>query len=322
MSNRLHSAVSRDPVLPEIASSVEAAYRLLADRFARAAIASPELDARLLVCAASGLSHEQFVREPSRRLPRDEQVRLEEFARRRLRREPVSRILGARSFWRETFEIGACLDPRPETETLVEAALGLVREQDRMEDPLSILDLGTGSGCILLSLLGELDQAWGVGVDKSPAALEVARANAARLGLGERADFLCASWCDGISGQFDLVVANPPYIQMDQIEGLAPEVAWFDPLAALDGGADGLDAYGAIVPNLARVLRPGGWALLEVGEGQFDSVVQLIAAAVFDRDGDGLHCFEDLAGIRRCVAVRRAPEAGHQKGVGKSKRSG
>ena len=205
------------------------------------------------------------------------------------------------------FEIGACLDPRPETEILVEAALGLVQEQDRTVDPLSILDLGTGSGCILLSLLGELDQARGLGIDKSPAALKVARANAARLGLAERAEFACASWCDGISGQFDLVVANPPYIQMDQLEGLAPEVARFDPLAALDGGADGLDAYRAIVPNLARVLRPGGWALLEMGEGQFDAVAQLIAAAGFGRDEDCLHCYEDLAGIPRCVAVRRAP---------------
>jgi release factor glutamine methyltransferase len=152
--------------------------------------------------------------------------------------------------------------------------------------------------------------------------LEVARANAARLGLGERADFLCASWCDGISGQFDLVVANPPYIQIDQIEGLAPEVARFDPLAALDGGADGLDAYREIAPDLARVLKPGGWALLEIGEGQFEPVVQLIEAAGFNRDADGLHCFKDLAGIARCVAVRRATEAGRQKEVGKSKRSG
>jgi release factor glutamine methyltransferase len=294
----------------------------LAEIFARAAIASPELDARLLVCAASGLSHEEFISDPTRRLARNEQVRLEESVQRRLQREPVSRILGARSFWRGSFEIGACLDPRPDTETLVEAALGLVREQDRMADCLSILDLGTGSGCILLSLLGELDRAQGLGTDKSSAALDIARANARHLGLGGRADFVCASWCNGTLGQFDLVVANPPYIPKDQIQGLAPEVAQFDPLAALDGGPDGLDAYRAIAPDLPGVLRPGGWALLEIGEGQFDPVVELIAEAGFDRDGDGIRCFEDLAGIARCVAIRRAPETRRQKGVGNYQLSG
>ena len=180
-----------DSTLARDSATVVAAYLLLAERLAGAAIATPELDARLLVCAAGGLSHEQFVREPARPLGRTQLDRLEGFARRRLGREPVSRILGRKAFWRHSFEIGECLDPRPETETLVEAALGLVRERGSTHDALSILDLGTGSGCILLSLLGELDQAWGLGVDKSPAALEMAGANAERLGLGSRADFVC-----------------------------------------------------------------------------------------------------------------------------------
>lgn len=322
MSNRLHSGAAIRPALGAALPTVEVAYRQLAEQLAKAAIATPELDARLLVCAAGGLSHEQFVGEPSRRLVRAERDRLEGFARRRLRREPVSRILGARSFWRNSFEIGDCLDPRPETETLVEAALGLVREQARARDALSILDIGTGSGCILLSLLGELDQAWGLGVDKSPTALEVARANAERLGLGMRAEFVCASWCDAISSEFDLVVANPPYIPVGEIDGLAPEVARYDPLTALDGGGDGLEAYRAIVPDLARLLRPGGWALLEMGDGQFDPVGKLIAEAGFVMEGDGWRCFLDLAGISRCVAVRIGPEGDGQKGVGNLWRSG
>lgn len=316
MSNRLHSGLAVGPAHGEASATVEAAYRLLAERLAGAAIATPELDARLLVCAAGGLSHEQFVREPARPLGRAEQDRLDSFTRRRLEHEPVSRILGTRSFWRHAFEIGECLDPRPETETLVEAAIGLMRQQGRARDALSILDLGTGSGCILLSLLSELDRTRGLGVDKSPAALEVARANAERLGLGHRAEFVCASWCDGISGRFDLVVANPPYIRAGEIGRLAPEVARFDPLVALDGGADGLDAYRAIVPELVRVLRPGGWALLEIGDGQFDGVAQLIAEAGFALEDDNLRRFEDLAGIARCVAVRNGAEGGGQKGVG------
>ena len=187
---------------------------------------------------------------------------------------------------------------------MVEAALGLVRERGSTRDALSILDLGTGSGCILLSLLGELDQAWGLGVDKSPATLEMARANAERLGLGRRADFVCASWCDAITNRFDLVVANPPYVAAGEICRLTPEVARYDPPIALDGGADGLEAYRAIIPELARILRPGGWALLEIGYAQFDAVARLLGESGFALQGGGWRCFEDLAGIARCVAVR------------------
>lgn len=279
------------------------AYQRLRERLARACISTPELDARLLVCEAAGIGHEQFVLEPARRLSPSQQARLESLARRRMEGEPVSRIVGERAFWRHAFALGACLDPRPETETLVEAALSLLG--NRANQRLSILDLGTGSGCILLSLLGEFGKTWGLGSDVSAEALDVGRRNARLLGMDGRAAFLRTSWCRAIHGRFDLVLANPPYIASGELDGLAPEVIRHDPMIALDGGADGLDAYRDIIPEIPRLLAPDGWALFELGEGQFDQVVPLFQDAGLGRDGPELRCFRDLAGIARCVAVRQ-----------------
>ena len=262
-------------------------------------IAAPELDARLLLCHAAGLSHEAYVAGLNAALAPDTAARFGAFVERRLAGEPVSRIVGVREFYGRPFRIDAStLDPRPDTETLIEAALGLV---DR-EAPLTILDLGTGSGCILITLLAELPKASGVGVDASQSALDLAQANARALGVAAQASFLASDWLEAVEGRFDLVVANPPYLFTADLAGLAREVADHDPLAALDGGPDGLSAYRRIVPGLGKVLRPGGFALFEIGPGQALAASRLLAEAGLDLEaGQRWH---DLAGRPRVVGAR------------------
>jgi release factor glutamine methyltransferase len=273
-----------------------AAARLLRE----ARIAAPELDARLLLCHATGLSHEAYVAALNDALAPDAAARFGAYVERRLEGEPVSRIVGVREFYGRPFRIDArTLDPRPDTETLVEATLGLV---DR-EAPLSILDLGTGSGCILITLLAELPQASGVGVDLSRGALELARANAHALGVGGRASFAASDWLEAVEGSFDLVVANPPYLSSADTAALSAEVRDHDPRAALDGGPDGLSAYRGILPGLRKALRPGGFALFESGPDQAQSVSGLLAEAGLDV-GEGQHLWRDLAG-RPCVVGAR-----------------
>jgi release factor glutamine methyltransferase len=273
-----------------------AAARLLRE----ARISTPELDARLLLCHAAGLSHEAYVAGLNAALEPDAAGRFSDFVERRLAGEPVSRIVGVREFYGRSFRIDAStLDPRPDTETLVEAALGLV---DR-GSPLKILDLGTGSGCILVTLLAELPKASGVGVDAGQAALEQARANADALGVGGRASFIASDWLEALEGSFDLVVANPPYLSPADMAALSPEVRDHDPRSALDGGPDGLSAYRSIVPGLRKALRPGGFALFEVGPDQAQAVLRLLAEAGLDV-GEGQRLWRDLAGRPRVVGGR------------------
>jgi release factor glutamine methyltransferase len=265
--------------------------------FREAGIETPELDARLLLCHAAGLSHEAYVAELNAALAPDAAARFGAYVARRLEGEPVSRIIGAREFYGRPFRIDqSTLDPRPDTETLIEAALAMV---DR-ETPLDILDLGTGSGCILITLLAELPKARAVGVDVSLAALECARANAQVLGVGDRASFIASDWLDAVSGVFDLVVANPPYLSVAGLAALAPEVRDHDPRGALEGGPDGLAAYRRIVPGLRKALRPGGFALFEVGPDQAQAVLRLLAEAGLDA-GEGQNLWRDLAGRPRVV---------------------
>jgi release factor glutamine methyltransferase len=246
------------------------------------------------------LTHEAYVAALNDALAPDAAARFGAYVERRLEGEPVSRIVGVREFYGRPFRIDAStLDPRPDTETLVEAALGLV---DR-EAPLNILDLGTGSGCILITLLAELPRASGVGVDVSLGALELARANAQILGVGDRAAFLASDWLEAVEGSFDLVVANPPYLSAADMAALSPEVRDHDPAPALDGGPDGLSAYRRIVPGLRKALRPGGFALFESGPDQAQSVSRLLAEAGLDV-GEGQHLWRDLAG-RPCVVGAR-----------------
>ena len=230
----------------------------MAAAFREAGIQTAALDARLLVCAACGLSHEQFVAEPARSVSGREEALIAHYGARRLAGEPVSRLLGVREFWGLTFELGPdTLDPRADTETLVRAALELCREGTGGAAP-RLLDLGTGSGCILISLLHELPGASGVGVDRAAGAVRVARHNARRLGVADRAAFHCGSWGEALSARFDLLLCNPPYVATGEIAGLDAGVARHDPRAALDGGGDGLACHRQIAPRLVRLLAPGG----------------------------------------------------------------
>ncbi len=272
--------------------TVETARRSLAARFRSGDIDSPELDARILVGAALGLDLTGMIAAATRPVTAAEAVRLEDFAGRRLKGEPVARILGSREFWGLPLQLSAAtLVPRPDTETVVALAP-------------RIADIGTGSGAILLALLSELPDAMGVGTDISAAALRTASANARNLGLARRAAFVACDYISALSGPFDLIVSNPPYIRSAEIKDLASEVRDYDPLGALDGGSDGLNAYRALIPQAARLLAPGGTLALEVGHDQGADVEQLMAAAGLTLRGPPR---TDLAGIRRAVAGRKLP---------------
>jgi release factor glutamine methyltransferase len=229
-------------------------------------------------------------------------VRLEALVRRRASREPISRITGTREFYGQSFLVDeSVLDPRPDTETLIEVALALIEKTGRREEPLRLLDLGTGTGCILLTLLAELPKAHGLGTDLSPAALRLAEANARRLGVAGRASFLASDWLDAIHGEFDLIVSNPPYIASGEIERLAPEVAHHDPYLALDGGPDGLKAYRRIAAGAARLVAPKGAILVEIGASQAPAVAGLLRDGGFLVENDGLSF--DLGGRPRVVVA-------------------
>ena len=286
------------------APTLDAARRALAARFKTAAIDSAELDARILTGDALGLDLTGLISAAQRRLTPQESSRLEDFARRRLAGEPVARIVGEKEFWGLPLKLSsATLVPRPDTETVVELALELLRAGGSLDRPLRIADLGTGSGAILLALLSELPAARGLGTDISDDALPVAAANAARAGLSDRATFVACDYATGLSGPFDLIVSNPPYIRTADIAGLAAEVRSHDPLAALDGGADGLDAYRALIPQAARLLAPGGHLVVEAGLGQSGPIEAFMTNA-------GLTPAPapkaDLAGIPRAVAGHKS----------------
>ncbi len=295
----------------DLSIALHTAIGALGARFREAGLSTPELDAKILALHACGLSREDYFRRPERRLTGAEAETLQAYTERRLRREPVSRICGSREFWGRDFLIGsAVLDPRPDTETLVDTALAILREERRSGEPLRILDLGTGSGCILLSLLAELPRAWGAGIDRSPEALAIARANAERQGLDDRSAFLCGDWCSALNDAFDLIISNPPYISGDDIAALSPEVSRFDPLIALDGGGDGLDAYRSIAQGSLPVLKTGGWIMLEAGMNQANDIVRIFKDFGWMADGADLRICADLAGIKRVVAIKRQLEAG------------
>ncbi len=233
-------------------------------------------------------------------------ARLEALAQRRLTGEPVARILGVKEFWGLPFRLSAdTLVPRPDTETVVEAVLDHLRATDGINRLLRLADLGTGTGAILLALLSELPQAFGIGTDISEGALRTARDNAAALDLGSRTAFVACSYATALSGPLDLIVSNPPYIPRNDIAGLAIEVRQHDPARALDGGPDGLDAYRALIPQAVSLLRPGGAIMVEVGQGQAGDVEALMTEAGLSADLTAIRV--DLAGISRVVLGRKKP---------------
>jgi release factor glutamine methyltransferase len=289
---------------PRLSTTVEQARRQLAQRFREAGLDSPELDARLLVGHALGLDHPGLAAQSHRVLSATEWNAISALAGRRLKREPVARILGRKEFWGLPLWLNAkTLVPRPETETVVEAALDAIDQDLARQHPMRIADLGTGSGALLLALLSELPAAQGTGTDLSVDALHCARRNAVELGLAERVGFVACDYATALKPPLDLVVANPPYVAHADIATLDPEVRLFDPSRALDGGRDGLDAYGAIASDIRRVLAPQGALVLELGGGQCEAVTKLFVAAGLAA-GPVRH---DLSGTPRALVVRRLP---------------
>lgn len=284
--------------------SVDETLRLLAKAFQASGIDSGMTDARLLLGAALRLTRAQLLAQSDRFLEPREIAAVSALAARRIKREPVSRILGRKEFWSLTLDVTPdVLVPRPDTETLVEAALDhVVRGGLRMEN-LSILDIGAGSGALVLALLHELPNARGVATDVSAAALNVARGNAERLELASRCSFVVCNMADGVQGSFDLIVSNPPYIARGAIAALDPEVRDYDPRLALDGGADGLDAYRAIAAGGPALLARGGRLIVELGLGQAAPVSALFEAAGMTV----LSVRPDLAGIPRALVAAFRP---------------
>jgi len=283
----------------DTAQTIAQARRVLVEALRDAGIPSPDLDARLLIGHVLGLDHAGLATQATRALSPNESETIAALATRRLAREPVARILGRKEFWGLDLVVTpAVLVPRPETETVVEAALAPIADRRRA---LKILDLGIGSGALLLALLCELPNAIGVGTDRDVAALQVARGNAKNLGLAPRTRFVACDLGTALAGGFDLVVSNPPYIASGDIATLDPDVREHDPHLALDGGTDGLDAYRAIARDAARLLAPGGRLLVEIGLGQDVAVGALFAAAGLAQEGP---IRNDLSGIPRVVSAR------------------
>lgn len=263
-----------DAAAPETLLSAWTAAR---NSLKAAGVDSPVIDARLLLEAATGAGHADIVSDPYRPLTPEQSATLAGYVARRERREPVARILGRKGFWKIMLAVSPhVLIPRPDTETVLDVVLPLFTEGQ----PFQMLDLGVGSGALLLAILAERPAAKGLGVDVSEEALATARDNAANLGLAGRAAFLRGDWTAGLPDEgFDLVVANPPYIPTEDIEGLDPEVRDHEPRLALDGGADGLDAYRQLAPEILRVLKPGAPFAVEIGYDQSAAVEDLFRAA-------------------------------------------
>ncbi len=284
-------------------ASYDALLRDTAVALTAAGIDNVRFEARLLLSHATGLTIEQLISRGPDAAPAAAAATLRELTARRVRREPMAYILGEREFWGLPFKVSpAVLIPRPDSETVIETVLDLLPDRSRK---LRILDLGLGSGCLLLTLLREYPQATGVGIDASQAALAIAQANAEALGVAPRArlstgDWRQAGWTDPLKGPFELLVSNPPYIESAAVEGLMPEVATHEPRLALDGGTDGLAAYRIIAAASPALVVPGGWAIVEVGEGQAPEVGSLFSAAGLAPRPSR----KDLGGIERVVPAQ------------------
>ena len=289
----------REPLALTAGLAVEEATR----RLAQAGVPDPRRDARLLIAHALGAGVELLLGYPEREISDDETQKIAALVGEREMRRPMAQILGRREFWSREFAVTAdTLDPRPDSESVIEAALAHIPKRDA---PLAVLDFGTGTGCLLLALLSELPHARGLGIDISAAACEVARKNARGLGLDSRATFAIGDWGRSVSGSFDVIVANPPYIPRSAIAALEPEVAQFEPKLALDGGDDGLEAYRRLAPDIERLLASDGTAVVEIGIGQEVAICGIFDAArlcpVWRQ--------RDLTGKVRCLVFRKRRES-------------
>ena len=281
------------------ATTVGALRREVAERLAKAGIGSAALEARVLIARALGIEESAIFATSDAEVDAAARARIDALAGRREGGEPLARILGRKEFWSSTFALAPeTLVPRPESETVVEAALAAMPDR---KAALRVLDLGTGTGALLAALLLERPCAFGVGIDRSEHALLVARDNLQSLGLADRAAFACCDWSAAIGARFDLIVANPPYIVHAELETLPREVRDFDPRLALDGGGDGLQAYRAILPDLPRLMAPGGVTVLELGRGQEAAVSALAPVANLIVNEPARR---DLLGIPRALVLR------------------
>ena len=268
-------------------------YQFTKDQLKNAGMDTPALDARLLVCHVLEMTHEQFVLSDDRELSVDEIQQIEKIIQQRISGKPVAKIIGQKEFYSRNFKTTTdTLDPRPDSETLIETVL-----DHKYDNPL-ILDLGTGTGCLVLTLLAEIPKARAIAVDQSVAALSVAKENAWMTGVEDRVVFVQSDWFKEVVGKFDIIISNPPYIPEQDIEGLSKEVRLYDPMAALTGGADGLDPYRLIIPQLPDFLKPGGLAAFEVGKGQAEDVADMLTTTGFST----VNINKDLAGIGRIVS--------------------
>jgi release factor glutamine methyltransferase len=277
------------------------AWKAARERLDAAGIEGPVIDARMLLEAAADAARTDIITDPQRTLTAEQEARLDDYLTRREHREPVATILGRKGFWKIMLQVNRdVLTPRPDTEAIIDLALKAFPEGR----PFSLLDIGVGSGAILLAILAERPAAKGLGPDVSEAALAVARDNAAQLGLAGRAAFLRTDWTTGLGpAAFDLVVSNPPYIPSADIETLEPEVRDHEPRLALDGGPDGLAAYRELIPQILHVLKPDGLFAVEVGVGQAADVKAMFEAA----GAAALSVHVDLSGKDRVVAGRKKP---------------
>ena len=286
------------------ATSRAAALGTATTELRAAGVDAPRRDARLLMQHALGLSPETLLADDRLPLGEDEAGRLTALVRRRAAREPVAYLTGRREFWSLELAVDrSALVPRPESETLVEAVLD---RAPRLPAHPRLLDLGTGTGCLLVALLSELPGAVGLGIDVSASAVSLARANACRHGLGERASFAVADWGAALAARFDVVVSNPPYVATPELVSLAPEIACHEPRTALAGGADGYECYRRLAPQIARLLASGGLAAIELGAGMADEVRSLFAASGLLEIGRR----RDLSGIERCALFARGSDVG------------
>ena len=279
---------------------LENVLRMAISELTNAGVEGAIIDSRILASAAFDLSREEILREPNATLKISDIALFKEMLNRRCAREPVSRIIGMREFRGLEFKVApSTLDPRPDSETIVEAVFDIASE---MPHRLRILDLGTGTGCLLLSVLHALPAARGVGTEIDPDAAACAIQNAQALRLSDRAEIVCGNWVEGVDGRFDIIFSNPPYIPSDEIQRLAPEVALYEPVRSLDGGADGLDAYREISELLREFLSPSGRVVFEIGAQQGDAVTAIFCAAGFV----GIKNCKDLAGRDRALIFSKA----------------
>lgn len=260
-----------------------------------AGIPSHALDAELLLAHVLQTTREKIIGYPDQEVTDEQQQHYEALLARRVGREPMAHILGKREFWGREFKVTKdTLDPRPDSETLIEAVLSWYKHK---APPKKIMDLGTGTGCLLLTLLSEFTGSYGVGVDRSPEALAVAKCNALHLGLEKQVQFLLQCWAEDVNDMFDVIISNPPYIRDSDIAGLEPEVSHYEPYMALSGGEDGLHCYRELIPQLPRILHAEGVVVLEIGIGQAEAVSNLLHV-------HGLRVQaipRDLYGTERCI---------------------